>query len=71
MEHRGKVARWEVDEGWGILESPAVDGPVWAHFSMIEAEGFRYLTVGEDVRFTVERAAQDGCHWRAIRVRAA
>ncbi len=70
VEHLGKVVRWEVDEGWGILESAAVDGPIWAHYSMIEAEGFRFLTAGDQVRFTVERAEQDGCHWRAIQVRA-
>ncbi|WP_093574216.1 cold-shock protein [Amycolatopsis rubida] len=70
MEHLGKVVRWEVEEGWGVLESAAVDGPVWAHFSMIEAEGFRFLTVGDNVRFTAERAEQDSCRWRAIRVRA-
>ncbi|WP_406641888.1 cold-shock protein [Amycolatopsis sp. WGS_07] len=71
MEHRGKVVRWDVEEGWGVIESAAVDGPIWAHFSMIEADGFRSLTVGEGVLFTVERAEQDGYHWRAVRVRAA
>ncbi len=43
---------WEVDEGWGIIESATVGSPIWAHFSMInpdsrgvrEAHGFLACT---------------------------
>lgn len=70
MEHRGKVTVWHTDEGWGVLDSRTVADSVWAHFSVIEADGFRALAVGEDVRFTVEQAEQDGYHWRATWVRA-
>ncbi|GAA3046275.1 hypothetical protein GCM10017562_04860 [Streptomyces roseofulvus] len=64
----GRVLEWHGEEGWGVLASDAVPGPVWAHFSDIEAEGFRELTVGGRVTFTVEEAEQDGYHWRAVRV---
>ncbi|WP_154676287.1 cold-shock protein [Amycolatopsis benzoatilytica] len=74
MEHQGKVVRWDRERGLGVLESSTVEGPVWAHYSMIdensrgvrEAGGFRALAVGDEVRFTVEQAEQDGYHWRAI-----
>lgn len=62
--------RWEVEEGWGVLESADLDTPVWAHFSVIEASGFRSLDVGDEVRFTDERAEQDGYRRRATWVRA-
>ncbi|MFD8009061.1 cold-shock protein [Streptomyces sp. NPDC058955] len=65
----GRVLAWHAEEGWGVLTSDAVPDDVWAHFSAIEAEGFRELTVGRRVTFTVEEAEQDAYHWRAVRVR--
>ncbi|MCP2167507.1 cold shock domain-containing protein [Goodfellowiella coeruleoviolacea] len=74
--HRGRVREWHVDEGWGVVESPAVDSPIWTHYSGIDPAspglgpgGFRLLRAGEEVEVRVERAEQDGYHWRATWVR--
>ncbi|MFD7031385.1 cold-shock protein [Streptomyces sp. NPDC059917] len=67
--HEGHVQEWHTEEGWGVLVSPSLPAPVWAHFSSIAAEGYRELTVGQAVRFTAERAAQDRFAWRAVSVR--
>lgn len=64
----GRVLEWRSEEGWGVLTSDALPDDVWAHFSAIEAQGFRELTVGRRVTFTAEKAEQDGFHWRAVRV---
>ncbi|MFG1646269.1 hypothetical protein ACGFMK_38825, partial [Amycolatopsis sp. NPDC049252] len=60
-------------DGWGDVDAPGFDDPVWVHFSVIDPAsrgvgpgGFRQLTVGAEVEFTVERAEQDGFHWRAV-----
>ncbi|MGA4844392.1 cold-shock protein [Streptomyces sp. G45] len=65
------VSEWNVEEGWGVLTSPHLAGPVWAHFSSIDADGFRELSVGDSVVFSVEEEEQDGYHWRAVHVRTA
>ena len=66
----GTVKRWDDDEGWGVLTSPEVPGEVFAHFSRIEADGYRSLHDGERVRFDWEDSpsGQDGCYYRATRV---
>jgi cold shock protein len=51
---RGTVKTWHEDEGWGALVSPHVDGDVFAHFSAIEAEGYRELDAGATVDFEYE-----------------
>lgn len=71
--HAGRVLLWHRDRGWGVIASGELDGEVWAHFShidpgspgVVEAGGFRALAAGDRVRFTAERAEQDGFHWRA------
>lgn len=70
-EVTGTVVRWNDEEGWGVLSSPEVPGEVWAHFSAVEAPPGRYraLDAGEAVRFTWERAMQDGFAYRAVSVR--
>ena len=65
----GRVLEWHSEEGWGVLVSDALPDLVWAHFSVVEAEGFRELTAGQCVLFTAERAEQDEYHWRAVCVR--
>jgi len=66
---RGRVREWHDDEGWGVVEAPGFDDPVWVHFSVIDAAGYRALRAGAEVELTAERAEQDGYHWRATWVR--
>ncbi|MEU6057578.1 cold shock domain-containing protein [Streptomyces sp. NPDC047097] len=66
--HGGHVRMWEREEGWGVLVAPSLPEEVWAHYSGIEGGGFRELTAGDAVSFTVEPAEQDGFHWRAVSV---
>jgi CspA family cold shock protein len=51
---RGTVESWNDDEGCGVLVSPDAPGGVCAHFSHIEAEGYRTLATGADVSFDYE-----------------
>lgn len=66
----GTVKRWSDEEGWGVLVSPEIPGDVFAHFSHIDAEGYRTLEEGECVRFDWEHYphGQDGCFYRATRI---
>ncbi|WP_432077219.1 cold-shock protein [Streptomyces wuyuanensis] len=62
----GHVLEWHSEEGWGVLASEALPERVWAHFSVVQAEGFRELTVGQAITFSAEPAEQDEFHWRAV-----
>ncbi|MEU6241697.1 cold shock domain-containing protein [Streptomyces sp. NPDC047024] len=64
----GHVLEWHGEEGWGVLASEALPDRVWAHYSAIQAEGYRELTAGQSVTFSVEQAEQDEYGWRAVSV---
>ncbi|SFD19961.1 cold-shock protein [Streptomyces aidingensis] len=66
----GTVTKWNLSEGWGVVESPDAPGEVFVHFSMIVADAadYRKLVVGATVRFTWEPAQQDEYSVRAIEV---
>lgn len=65
----GTVLRWSTEEGWGVLISGALDGPVFAHFSMIRDQvGSRGLEAGQQVWFSWESPGQDGCDHNAVDV---
>lgn len=66
----GVVQSWDDDAGWGVLASSDVPGDVFAHFSHIDAVGYRSLARGERVRFDWEPypPGQDGYFYRATRV---
>jgi CspA family cold shock protein len=66
---QGTVKFWRDDDGWGVIASPAVPGDVWAHFSAIEAAGYRDLALDDPVEFNFQPAEQDGYHFLATRVR--
>ncbi len=53
----------------GVVEAPGFDDPVWVHFSVIDAAGYRALRAGAEVELTAERVEQDGYRWRATWVR--
>ena len=49
---RGTVKWFNADQGFGFIAQD--DGPdVFVHYSAIEASGFRSLTEGDQVEFTV------------------
>ena len=65
------VVKWfDADEGWGVVDAPAVPGGCFVHFANIEMPGYRQLHAGQQVRFTFERPGflQDGCPYRALAV---
>ncbi len=49
---KGTVKWFDESKGFGFIEQP--DGPdVFAHYSSIVSEGFKTLTEGQQVEFTV------------------
>jgi CspA family cold shock protein len=68
MVRLGVVRVYNVDEGWGVIDGPAVPGGCWVHFSAIAAEGYRPLASGQQVWFRAEAEAQDGFAYRAVKV---
>jgi len=62
------VRTWDDEKGSGVLESDATPGGCWTHFSVLDVDGYRTLSPGQQVRLTAESAEQDGFPWRAVRV---
>ncbi|SFG92454.1 cold-shock protein [Streptomyces mirabilis] len=62
------VREWDDEEGWGVLDSDETPGGCWAHFSVIEMPGFRFLTPGRKVIMEWEEGEQDGYQYRATRI---
>jgi cold shock protein len=68
----GRVVRWDDDESWGVLVSEEISGPVFAHFSQSQMDGYRTLSPGQSVEFGYEPGrGQDGCDHVAAWVRPA
>jgi CspA family cold shock protein len=67
--HQGRVKSLEAEEGWGVIESEEVPGDVWAHYSMIEGDGYRVPADGSLLEFRYEAARQDRWRYRATWVR--
>lgn len=67
----GIVKFWKAEEGWGAISSPSLpDGcDAFAHFSVVDAEGYRALEAGQRVEFTFEAAQQDSFNFRTTWVR--
>ena len=65
-----KVASWDDDEGWGVVEAPGLIGGCWVHFSAVQGTGFHSLLVGSTVDVEWETAQQDGYSFRAISLTA-
>ncbi|WP_181764441.1 cold-shock protein [Streptomyces albidus (ex Kaewkla and Franco 2022)] len=62
------VREWNDEEGWGVLDSSETPGGCWAHFSAVEANGFRALENGQRVELVWEAPGQDGYDFRAVRI---
>lgn len=67
----GVVKVWHMEEGWGVITSPELPPghDAWSHFSLILAEGYRYLEPGDRVEFEPVRRDQDGYAFVATDVR--
>jgi cold shock protein len=68
MAGEGTVRQWDDDEGWGVIDSTGTPGGCWVHFSAIVSDGYRRLSPGDRVTFTLEPAQQDGFAYRALQV---
>jgi CspA family cold shock protein len=62
------VRKWDDEQGWGVLDSDATPGGCWTHFSVLDFNGYRSLSPGQQVRLTAESPGQDGFPWRAVHV---
>lgn len=52
MRYTGKVKWFNDAKGYGFIERP--DGPdVFVHYSVIQQDGFKTLTEGQEVEFDV------------------
>jgi CspA family cold shock protein len=69
---RGMVKFWLADKGWGVISSDVLPPgrDAWAHFSRIEAEGFRELSQGQEVEFRYRAEKKDSFDFVAEWVRA-
>jgi CspA family cold shock protein len=68
----GAVKFWKTDKGWGAISSEELPAgsDAFAHFSVIEAEGYRELRKGQQVLFRFHAAEQDSFEFVADWVRA-
>lgn len=49
----GLVKWFNNAKGFGFITSPNIEGDIFAHFSVIEGEGYRTLKMGQRVEFEV------------------
>lgn len=66
MTSLGRVRVWNIEEGWGVIDSAATPGGCWTHYSGVLVAGYKSLHAGQDVRFNFEAAEQDGYTFRAV-----
>lgn len=68
---RGRVKFWKPEKGWGAICSEVLPAgrDAFAHFAVIEAEGYRELSEGQLVDFTYHAARQESFEFVADWVR--
>lgn len=49
--HTGKVKWFNNAKGFGFIISPEFDEDLFAHYSVIQVEGYKSLKAGQDVTF--------------------
>jgi CspA family cold shock protein len=64
----GVVREFHPADGWGVIDGDDVPGGCWVSFAVIRMDGYRELAPSAPVRFTFERADQDGYAYRATDV---
>jgi len=63
-KEQGKVKWFSDEKGYGFIQRASGDD-IFVHFSAIEGEGFRSLSAGETVEFTVTKGSKG---WQAENV---
>ena len=68
---RGVVKFWKSEKGWGAISCSELPSgkDAWAHFSMLDVQGFQDLKPDQAVDLEYERAQQDSFDFRAKWVR--
>ena len=51
--NKGTVKWFNEKKGFGFITDPSVEGDVFVHFSVIQTDGFKTLTEGENVAYEV------------------
>ncbi len=51
--NKGTVKWFNEKKGFGFITDSSVDGDVFVHFSVIQTDGFKTLTEGENVAYEV------------------
>ena len=71
VETVGVVRSFDLEEGWGVLDSPDVPGGCFVHYSDVDEPRHGELRPGQRVRFKFEQPGflQDGYEYRAHWVR--
>ncbi|HJQ04401.1 MAG TPA: hypothetical protein VJ872_03090 [Nocardioides sp.] len=67
MSSIGTVLSWNLEDGWGVIESADTPGGCWFHVSAWLARGAE-PQVGTPVAFDPEAGRQDGYDFRALGV---
>ena len=62
------VRVWHAEDGWGVLDCEETPGGCWAHYSVVQMDGYRALASGQQVCLDWEYAEQDGFRFRAVQV---
>lgn len=63
----GLIRIWNVDEGWGVIDSAETPGGCWAHFSAAAVAGYARFESGQAVRLEWQAPGQDGFPFTAVR----
>lgn len=51
------IVKWfNSTKGYGFLQSDAIQGDIFVHYSNIDTNGFKSLDQGQEVQFCVEKA---------------
>ncbi len=66
--NNGTVKWFNQEKGYGFISNDDGSGDVFVHFSAIQMDGFKTLSEGQHVTFSVEPDPRDTGKMRAINV---
>ena len=69
--NKGTVKWFNADRGFGFITNDETNEEVFVHFSVIQGEGYKTLSDGQNVTFDTEADPKNSQKLRAINVYAA